>query len=918
MEHQVFISYSSKDTPIADAVCEALERHGLRCWIAHRDVAYGTVFEKEIVDAIKTCGAMVIVFSEHANESEAMLSEIRLAFSNKLCIIPLRIGEAQPSGSLEFYLPGRQWVNVIPAELGRQVPGLVERLREITSRPGAPGLDASTEPPTEHDSEGEAGGGPATAPTPAAPAPPALPREPGERFWQTLLTLLANRRVIPIVGPNAVIVEGELGRRPVQEYLARAAERLLELEPTSPKSGLTLGELARRVEDTGFVQGDLHAAIKFAWDGLEPTLGTLPQALTWLAGISAFSLYATTTLDDLLRRAIDAARHGGAPRTLSIAYSGTRRDDLPAPFAEMEQPAVYHLLGRISAAPNYAVSDEDADEWAESLYSEVRQPTLLIDELRTRPLLLIGLGPSDWLRTFLRVVMPRRLQGLQGSQPRSVFMVDSRLQEDARFTAFLVRQLGVKESIVAGDEAAFIHELVERWQKYRSEHDGSRPVERIRERSAAGATIEVENPWPGLASFYEEDAALFCGRESETDKLLRLVWRGRVSMLYGSSGLGKSSLLQAGLFPRLRSDFYLPVMLRLNHDNADHSLRHQVLDTLARTADHNGITTPAVEPAQGLWEHFHRRGAVYRTADGHPVVPVLAFDQFEEVFTLGRVTHEREVRTAAFLEELSELIENRPPAEVVARLDARQVDVGAFDFGSPSAKVLISLREDFLDELDTLRTRMPSLGSNSMRLTTLRGDAALRVTAAGGDRLVPPEVGERIVRRVAGGGDGDAETPLHALEVEPALLSLFCRELNERRKMLGQDRITDDLLASNLNSILIDFYKHSLADLGSAVRQFVEERLLSVGGHRNYEVLENALSLPGITQEAINALIQRRLVRLEVIHGQTRVELIHDVLTPVVRFSRDRRRLEDSATPPTEPSPVRGGATARSWLKRLR
>ena len=81
----------------------------------------------------------------------------------------------------------------------------------------------------------------------------------------------------------------------------------------------------------------------------------------------------------------------------------------------------------------------------------------------------------------------------------------------------------------------------------------------------SAAAIDRENPWPGLASFTEDARAFFFGREKETDELVRLVRRNTLTVLFGQSGLGKSSLLQAGAFPLLREADYLPLYLRLDH-----------------------------------------------------------------------------------------------------------------------------------------------------------------------------------------------------------------------------------------------------------------------------------------------------------------------------------------------------------------
>jgi predicted GTPase len=80
--------------------------------------------------------------------------------------------------------------------------------------------------------------------------------------------------------------------------------------------------------------------------------------------------------------------------------------------------------------------------------------------------------------------------------------------------------------------------------------------------TTAAPQLDTENPWPGLASFEESAHAFFFGRNEETSKLLRHVLDTPVTVLYGRSGLGKTSLLQAGLFPLLRERHLLPVYVR--------------------------------------------------------------------------------------------------------------------------------------------------------------------------------------------------------------------------------------------------------------------------------------------------------------------------------------------------------------------
>lgn len=445
------------------------------------------------------------------------------------------------------------------------------------------------------------------------------------------------------------------------------------------------------------------------------------------------------------------------------------------------------------------------------------------------------------------------------------------------------------------------------------------------ELSAPALTVDAENPWPGLESFRESDVTFFRGRDREAQDLLAYVQRERLTVLYGLSGLGKSSLLQAGLFPSARHEGFFPVYIRLTHDDGASPPREQILNRIAEEAAVHDVDAPAADVGRTLWEHFHREDHAYWTSDNTQLTPLLVFDQFEEAFTLGSSSPERKRRSDDFLQELGDLIEGRPPASVRAQLGAGEVDRNAFAFNRHAYKILIGIRQDFLAELETLRARVPSVMVNRMPLSPLRGDAALLVTAAGGDRLIPPAehpsapgVGEEIVRRLAGDSDDDRVLPLSELVVDPALLSLFCRELNERRKSLKRHSITSDLLAGSREQILAEYYQRSIADLGLPVRKLVEDQLLTVSGHRNSEALENAEAQPGVTPAAIEKLIARRILRREERDRRTRIELTHDVLTGVVRQSRDQRRAEEQAEAQTHEERLRAEQLTREAARARR
>jgi WD40 repeat protein len=408
--------------------------------------------------------------------------------------------------------------------------------------------------------------------------------------------------------------------------------------------------------------------------------------------------------------------------------------------------------------------------------------------------------------------------------------------------------------------------------------------------------VDTDNPWPGLAAFREADERFFQGRDAVVAELARMVLRARVTVLHGVSGLGKTSLLRAGLFPRLRREHVLPVYVRLAHGEDSAGLTDQVRQALARAASTADVETPDLGRSGTLWELFHRRDALFWDARNRVVTPCVVFDQFEEVFTLGRATLDRRTRTEAFLAELADLVEGRPAPEVRDRLEHSPDEALAFSAHPQPFKLLISLREDFLPDLADLRARMPTVTQTMFRLQPMTTDEALRVIEVGGGHLVDHAVAEQIVRFVASAGSDGGLSGEDV--VEPALLSVFCRELNNKRRAQGRPTITADLLEGSRAGIIADFYERTMSEGGvsPAMRVFVEERLLTESGFRDTVAEEHALRAPGVSAADIEVLIARRLLRREdaATRGRARLELTHDVLAGAVRASRDRRRAIES------------------------
>ncbi len=410
--------------------------------------------------------------------------------------------------------------------------------------------------------------------------------------------------------------------------------------------------------------------------------------------------------------------------------------------------------------------------------------------------------------------------------------------------------------------------------------------------------LSPDNPWPGLDSFDETDRDYFHGRAAESGELLRLVRREPLTVLFGRSGLGKTSLLKAGLFPLLRVEDCLPVYVRLDHAEGAPALREQIFRALQTACD--GDRVQAAQPAldESLWSFFHRRDAELWSERNRPVTPAIVFDQFEEIFTLGQETEASQARSAAFLAELGDLVENRPPDAVREELEDEPTAARRFDFKRASVKLVLSFREDFLAEMEGLKEQMPSLMYNRFRLLAMSGVQAYEVITCAGGSLVDDEIARRILRLAWKNEPSPAVhlSELPKIEIDPALLSVVCSELNHKRQQATPplDRITPVLLEGADREILSGFYERGMTGLDPRVRAFVEDELITDRGYRDSHALEDALIRPGVTSEALDALIRRRLLRVDERQSVRRLELTHDVLSRVVKESRDSRRAREA------------------------
>jgi tetratricopeptide (TPR) repeat protein len=130
----VFVSYATADRKQALQVTKAIEQRGTKCWISCRDVEPGENYQEAIVRSIREAPAMVLVFSEAANNSDEIKKELSLASRYHIPLMALRIEDVEPSDAFAYELSTRQWIDAFEG-WDKSIDALVQSLDGISGVP---------------------------------------------------------------------------------------------------------------------------------------------------------------------------------------------------------------------------------------------------------------------------------------------------------------------------------------------------------------------------------------------------------------------------------------------------------------------------------------------------------------------------------------------------------------------------------------------------------------------------------------------------------------------------------------------------------------------------------------------------------------------------------------------------------------
>jgi len=400
--------------------------------------------------------------------------------------------------------------------------------------------------------------------------------------------------------------------------------------------------------------------------------------------------------------------------------------------------------------------------------------------------------------------------------------------------------------------------------------------------------------YPGPPPFEDtpEDQAAFFGRDLESESIAQLVVASRLVLLFGKSGLGKTSLLNAGVFPRLRSQGYFPVRLRLLRGARPAELVAAAL----RAAAGRFATAHAVPAVETLWELL-KRATFWR--EETLLTPVLVFDQFEEAFT---VLSDEE--RSALAEELGALASGSMP-EGVRRRQRTLPEVERLTDTAPEAKVLLALREEHLAGLQELSIAVPRLFQDRFRLLPLdEGQASEAIRRPG---LLGSEAAGAVPAPFAGEPfryDDDAVRLMLSFlrgksgAIEPWELQILCSHVEERlvpalrRRGPGPVKVSAAALGGEgaMRRILGAFYESRIRQIPArerkAARELCDSGLVSSEGRRISLERGQIDAEYRVSGKTLERLVDARILREEPRLESNFYEISHDTLAETI--FRDR------------------------------
>ena len=581
-----------------------------------------------------------------------------------------------------------------------------------------------------------------------------------------------------------------------------------------------------------------HALVQTVRDFFQQS-GDEPQRVHRLiASLTDCKVLVTTCFDRRLERAF-----AEAGRPLHVIVGG-----IEVAFQDDQKARLYKLRGSVERVESLILAEEDYERFFEEHASI---SVVLKAYLASMTILFIGYDLAD--PQFRQLY--RRVTSLLDNYARRSYAFG---ELPTQRVAHWCKRHGIEvvETLASTFLEALIAQLDARERRDPPAASSRPPVEEA-------TTPLPERPYKLLAHYEPTDTAIFFGRTQESQQLTSLIHAHRLVLLYGASGTGKTSLLLAGVLPRL----------------ARAQPPYEVLYVRGRTdpalAIHKAIrrrTPDADLPQDGPLVDF-----LHAATDAleHPLVIFL--DQFEDFFLQSNDPQQRQ----AFIAELGDLY------------DARDVPV----------KIVLSLREDWLASMSEVEKRIPEIYRIKMRVLPLSRQQASQVITEPVKQLgihYDPVLVDRLLDDLAE-AMAEETRERESTSVMPPQLQLVCSALYERARDRHQPWIAmaEYEAVGGAGGILARYIAEALQEHPGeerAVAKAILVTLVTAGATRAWASLHDITARIGadrqMVEKVLARLVRQRLVRR--LDDEQSYELTHDVLAATIAdwISNEDRQLK--------------------------
>ena len=410
--------------------------------------------------------------------------------------------------------------------------------------------------------------------------------------------------------------------------------------------------------------------------------------------------------------------------------------------------------------------------------------------------------------------------------------------------------------------------------------------------------------YPGIQPFATDQEDIFFGREQDIEQLRLLIELQKLVVLYAKSGIGKSSMINAGLIPQLkRKESLEPTTIRfLGWDShlgeTDQTPKRIFLDQVEGLRASKSYLDPLIPGESSLWYYFktlHHKG-------GTEKIQLLIFDQFEELFTYPPE------EVTQFARELKELIAEEIPERWKKALE-KQYEEGHVSLSDQEIdelyrplpiKLLFVVRSDKLGSLLGIQGQFPNVLRYIYHLEPLSREKAqaaiIRPALLPADLFISqkfeyePAAIDKIFDFLSPGGSSN---------ITSFQLQIICRDLESKIINSGKSRVTAEDIRE-IEKIFQEFYHSRLDQLGVedrlAAQILLEEGLVFAEEERRLSIHQEAIiKTYNISQEGLTQLISSGLLRRDPSEkGGYRYELSHDTLIAPVLHSKSIRLAKEA------------------------